>query len=128
VDGEKLVEAITHLVRNAIRFTPDGGMVTLRAVREPERLVIEVEDTGIGISAERQTELFGSTVSIRDSMHHHSSNALEFNSAGLGLGIPIVRGIVGMHGGTLELTSAEGRGSVFRIVIPVVSDVRLEAA
>jgi len=128
VDGERLAEAITHLVRNGIRFTPDGGTVTVRAERGPTHLAIEVEDTGIGISRERQAQLFDQAFLVGDSKHHHSSESLEFNSAGMGLGLPIVRGIVRMHGGTLHLTSAVGRGSVFRIVIPLEAEAGMEAA
>jgi signal transduction histidine kinase len=128
VDGERIVEAVAHLVRNAIRFTADGGAVTVRAARGPARLEITVEDTGVGMSAKRQAEILDQAVLAGDSKHHHSSDGLEFNSAGMGLGIPIVRGIVNMHGGSLEVSSTEGRGSVFRIVLPIDDDLRMEAA
>lgn len=128
LDGERIVEALTHLLRNGVRFTPDGGTVTVRAAREAGRLVLEVEDTGIGIPRERQAALFGHAILVRDSKHHHSSAGLEFRSAGLGLGIPIVRGVVRMHGGTLQVTSEEGRGSVFRIVLPLEPAADREAA
>ena len=128
VDGEKLVEAVGHLVRNGIRFTPDGGSVTVRAKRVAASLTIEVEDTGIGLSKESQARLFDQAVPVHDARHHHSSDSLEFNSAGLGLGLPIVRGIVRMHGGTLRVTSAEGRGTTFRIEIPLDADIGMEAA
>ena len=61
-------------------------------------------------------------------MQHHSSTTLEFNSAGLGLGLPIALGIAEAHGGSLTVESQPGRGSVFTLVIPTGSDQVLEAA
>jgi signal transduction histidine kinase len=119
VDGPRMTEAVANLVRNGIRFTPDGGSVEVRALRKGGFLVIEVVDSGIGISEDKARVLFDPAVMIRDSKHHHSSDSLEFNSAGLGLGLPIARGIVEFHGGTIEVESGIGRGSTFRIRIPV---------
>jgi signal transduction histidine kinase len=119
VDGPRMTEAVANLVRNGIRFTPDGGSVEVRALRKGGFLVIEVVDSGIGISEDKARVLFDPAVMIRDSKHHHSSGSLEFNSAGLGLGLPIARGIVEFHGGTIEVESGIGRGSTFRIRIPV---------
>jgi len=128
VDGERLVEAICNLVQNGIRFTPDGGEVLVRAYRDAAHLVVEVKDTGIGISEERRSEIFDRAFMIQDSRHHHSSDTLEFKSSGLGLGLPIARGIVRMHGGTIEVESAEGRGSVFRVRLPIEAEAGREAA
>ncbi len=119
VDGPRMTEAVANLVRNGIRFTPDGGSVEVNAIREEGMLVIEVADSGIGISEEQAKGLFDPAVMIRDSKHHHSSDTLEFNSEGLGLGLSIARGIVEVHGGTIEVESSLGRGSRFRIRIPV---------
>jgi len=118
VDGPRMTEAVANLVRNGIRFTPDGGSVKVSARREGGMLVIEVADSGIGISEDQARVLFDPAVMIRDSRHHHSSDTLEFNSEGLGLGLPIARGIVEVHGGTIEVESSLGRGSRFRIRIP----------
>jgi signal transduction histidine kinase len=119
VDGPRLTEAIANLVRNAIRFTPDGGRVRVAAAVRNDCLAIEVEDNGIGIAPDRQRALFERVVFAGDSLHHHSSRALEFNSAGLGLGLPIARGIVEAHGGAIRLESEVGRGSRFVVEIPV---------
>ncbi len=119
LDGPRMTEAIANLVRNGIRFTPDGGRVEVQAVREGDDLVIEVVDSGIGISEERAMMLFESAVMIRESRHHHSSDTLEFKSEGLGLGLSIARGIVEAHGGSLDIESTPGQGSTFRIRIPV---------
>jgi signal transduction histidine kinase len=128
VDGDRLVEAITNLISNGIRFTPDGGEVLVRSYRDATHLVVEVEDTGIGISEDRQDEIFDRAFMIHDSTHHHSSDTLEFKSTGLGLGLPIARGIIRMHGGTIEVESAVDRGSVFRVRLPVEAESAREAA
>jgi signal transduction histidine kinase len=117
VDRPRLVQAITHLVSNGIRFTADGGRVDVRAWREGPRLAIEVHDTGVGIEADRQSDLFERAM-VRDSRNHHSSSRLEFNSAGLGLGLPIARGIVEAHGGRIGFTSTPGAGSTFTSWVP----------
>ena len=119
VDRPRLVQAITHLVSNGIRFTADGGRVDVRSWRDGPRLAIEVKDTGVGIDAERQGDLFERAM-VRDSRNHHSSSRLEFNSSGLGLGLPIARGIVEAHGGRIAFTSIPGAGSTFTIWVPAV--------
>jgi signal transduction histidine kinase len=118
VDGPRMTEAVANLVRNGIRFTPDGGSVEVSALREGGILIIEVADSGIGIPEDQARVLFDRAVMIRDSRHHHSSDTLEFKSEGLGLGLPIARGIVEFHGGTIEVESSLGRGSRFRIRLP----------
>ena len=115
VDGPRMTLALTHLARNAIRFTPDGGEVRIRGTAHGRGLVITVEDNGVGIPAERQSHLFERSFMLRSSSHHHSSQTLEFGSAGLGLGLGIARGIVEAHEGTLTVVSEPGRGSTFTI-------------
>ena len=65
---------------------------------------------------------------LRNSQNHHSSTTLEFNSAGLGLGLSIAQGIVQMHGGTIEVRSVEGAGSVFTVRLPVADAAERRAA
>jgi len=119
VDGPRMTEAVANLVRNGIRFTPDGGTVEIRSHRDGGAIVIDVADSGIGISEDQAKTLFDPSVMTRDSKHHHSSDTLAFNSEGMGLGLSIARGIAEFHGGTLEVESRVGRGSRFRIRIPV---------
>ncbi len=119
LDGARLMQATAHLVRNAIRFTPDGGQINIQAERQGDNLVISVADTGIGIAEDKKPHLFDRSFMLRDSLQHHSSGTLEFNSAGLGLGLPLARGIVEAHGGTIGLESQPGHGSTFTIRIPL---------
>ena len=128
VDGPRLVEAVYHLVCNGIRFTPDGGSVEVEATRDGADLAIRVRDSGIGIPAERLGRLLDRSLMLRGSRNHHSSSTLEFNSAGLGLGIPIARAVAEAHGGTLSAQAAEGRGSVFTLRIPARSTSAEEEA
>ena len=118
VDGPRLAQALANLVRNGIRFTPEGGRVDVRLSTDPAGCVLEVSDTGVGIAPEQQKQLFTRAFVVRDVAHHHSSNTLEFGSAGLGLGLAIARGIVEAHGGTIAVESTPGAGSVFTIRLP----------
>lgn len=118
LDGARLSQAIAHLVRNAIRFTPDDGRIEVRSAWEHGWLRVEVRDTGVGIAAESRERIFERGFVVRSSLHHHSSSRLEFNSAGLGLGLPIARGIVEAHGGSISVESEPGKGSLFAIRIP----------
>jgi signal transduction histidine kinase len=119
LDGPRLAQAIGNLIRNGIRFTPDGGSVHVRGRRQGEDLVIEIQDTGVGISEAQRESLFHRSFVLRDPRHHHSSRTLEFNSSGLGLGLPIACGIVEAHGGTITAESRVGEGSTFTISLPV---------
>jgi signal transduction histidine kinase len=118
VDGPRLVEAVYQLACNGVRFTPDGGSVEVDATREGEDLVIRVRDTGVGIPADRLEHLLDRSLMLRGARHHHSSTTLEFNSGGLGLGIPIARAVADAHGGALAAQPAEDRGTVFTLRIP----------
>jgi signal transduction histidine kinase len=117
-DVARVSDALANLIRNGVRFTPDGGHVVVRARREGERVLLEVQDDGVGIAPERLKMLLDRHAPVRDSLHHHSSSTLEFNSAGLGLGLSITRGIVEAHGGVLRAESREGQGSLFTIDLP----------
>jgi signal transduction histidine kinase len=128
VDGPRLRQAVSNLVRNGIRFTPDGGHVDVDARRDGELLVIQVCDDGVGIPLEKQRHVFERASLMRDSLHHHSSSSLEFNSAGMGLGLSIASGIVAAHGGTIGLESEPGVGSRFTIRLPLQAVEQIDAA
>ncbi len=126
-DPARLGHAVTHLLTNAIRFTADGGKVEAQARWKDRVLEIAVSDTGVGIPADRRSALLESGAG-HEILNHHSSTTLEFQSAGLGLGLPIARGIVEAHGGLLSLDSEVGRGSTFVMRLPLQRAETLEKA
>jgi signal transduction histidine kinase len=118
VDRAQVLHALDALIRNGIRFTPDGGAVTVRALASGEDFSIEVRDTGIGLSAEAKARLLDQAYVPHDSRHHHTATGLEFNVAGMGFGLALVRSVVEGHGGRLVVDGHEGRGSVFTMLFP----------
>jgi signal transduction histidine kinase len=120
MDAEMMIMAVTHLVSNAIRFTPDGGRIDLVAHERDDHLEIIVGDEGPGIPPERLSRLFEHGYAVHDPLGHHSSDGLEFNSRGLGMGLAITRGIVEAHGGTVSAKNRPEKGTEFVIRIPRV--------
>jgi PAS domain S-box-containing protein len=117
-DTMRIKQILLNLLSNAVKFTPRYGTVTLSAARdEAGALVLTVADTGIGMTAE-ETELALQPF-------RQVESALARRHEGTGLGLPLVKAFVEMHGGTLELDSERGRGTIARIVMPaerVVAD------
>jgi signal transduction histidine kinase len=110
-DRPQLLRVVDNLVANAVKFTPDGGTVRLRARREGDSAVLEVTDTGLGIPRAEQSELF--------KRFFRGTNAIEKAIPGSGLGLAISRVIAEAHGGTIQLDSTPGVGSTFRLVLPL---------
>ncbi|HVP40318.1 MAG TPA: ATP-binding protein [Candidatus Saccharimonadales bacterium] len=121
-DSSRLYLALSNLVQNGVRFTPDGGRVETRARREGPNVLIEVEDTGVGIPSDDLEHIFEKSFAVRSSLGHHSSSDLEFGSGGLGLGLCITRGVVRAHGGDIRVHSVVGQGSLFTVVLPAERD------
>ena len=117
-DSEKLQKVVGNLLSNAITFTPNGGVVTVSFETEadPERedvlSIVQVSDTGRGIPANRQDEVFDRFASFR---------ALDGNQTGTGIGLTLAREFTRMHGGTIDLESAPGAGSTFTVRLPLPS-------
>ena len=109
-EGLKTIAA--NLLSNAIKYTPSGGRVDVSVRRTDEHLLLEVRDTGIGIPKEEQAKLFGE--------FFRASNARGLAEPGTGLGLTIVKSTVEQHGGRIEVESAEGQGSVFRVFLQLV--------
>lgn len=109
-DPEQLDRMLANLVSNAVKFTPDGGRVSLAVRVEPEWVHLTVSDTGIGIPPEDQGHLF--------QRFFRSSNVAELQIQGTGLGLSIVSSIVQSHGGTIEVESALGEGTSFMVHLP----------
>jgi hypothetical protein len=110
-DATRLQQVVWNLLSNAVKFTPSGGRVTLAIRRDAHGVVLEVIDSGIGISADFLPYVF-------DRFRQADSSATRA-LGGLGLGLSIVRHVVLAHGGTVEAFSAGlGLGSTFRISLP----------
>jgi signal transduction histidine kinase len=128
VDADRFVLAITNVLTNGIRFTPDEGWVKVSAYREGRQLAVEVRDSGVGIAADRLGHIFGTGIALREVLNHHSSARLEFRSSGLGLGLAIARGVIEAHGGTISAHSQIGHGAVFVIRVPAFVERERQAA
>jgi signal transduction histidine kinase len=106
---ERLIREVIHnLITNAIKYTPEGGHITVRSMTKGQSVIsVEVEDNGIGISEENQKKLFREFVRIKD-------NAVNGQKvSGIGLGLSIVKRIIDMHGGRVYVISRPGSGSIF---------------
>jgi signal transduction histidine kinase len=122
-DADRLRQAIAQLVDNAIRFTPDGGTVTVSLKVDGAQARVSVRDTGIGIAPHDVEWVFTKLHSVGDVMQH-SSGHLRFGSRGLGLGLALCKGIVEAHQGTIQVDSVPGRGSEFTVVLPLLAGAR----
>ncbi|HID90282.1 MAG TPA: HAMP domain-containing histidine kinase, partial [Anaerolineae bacterium] len=122
-DMERLTQAFSNLISNAIKFTPDGGRITIEArLLDEEHFEVTVADTGIGISKADQELIFEKFYRV-GSASLHSSGEFKFKGGGPGLGLPIARGVIEGHGGCIWVESEgydETRcpGSTFHVVLP----------
>ena len=109
-DRDKLYEVLANLLENAIKFTPSGGTVHIGAqVLDDRHIKMKVSDTGCGISEEHLPRIFDKFYRVQQSSGHAS---------GSGLGLAIAKGLVELHGGTLAVESAPGKGSHFSFTLP----------
>ncbi|MEY3297990.1 MAG: hypothetical protein RLZZ597_1250 [Cyanobacteriota bacterium] len=127
VDEIRMRQVLLNLLNNAVKFTLEGGIITLRVSQVPPAaetsgppfLRLTIEDTGIGIAPENIAKLFKPFVQI--------DSALNRKQTGTGLGLALVKQIVELHGGQVKLTSELGVGSCFAIELPYVSQARPDA-
>ena len=112
-DAERLAQVLINLLNNAARYTPDGGVITLRSESENGEVVLSVSDTGIGLRAEDVPSLFQMFSQVGDSGR----------GGGLGIGLALVKGVVELHGGHVEARSAGvGLGSTFLVRLPAARE------
>lgn len=109
-DGPKLEQTVFNLMSNASKFTPRGGSIILSARRREAEVIIEVEDSGIGISKEEQARLFKPYSRINADRQRHP---------GLGLGLALAKQVVELHGGKIWVESESGKGSTFSFSLPL---------
>ena len=109
-DRERIVQLMTNLVGNALKFTPRAGGVSVHMEDRTDEVEIVVRDTGPGIPADELPHIF--------ERFYRGTNTGEARASGSGLGLAIAQSIVDMHAGTIEVASEIGRGTEFRILLP----------
>ncbi|HYH77574.1 MAG TPA: HAMP domain-containing sensor histidine kinase, partial [Arthrobacter sp.] len=111
VDGPRISQVLDNLVSNAIKYSPDGGNVLVSLEQGDGHLTCTVSDTGMGMTAEDQAEVFAK--------FFRTSNVRRTAIPGVGLGLPISKAIVEAHGGTITVASALGKGTTFTFRLPL---------
>ncbi|MEO7599933.1 MAG: PAS domain-containing protein [Opitutus sp.] len=120
-DHTRVAQVISNLLINSAKYTPRGGKIWLTAVREDREVVIVVRDNGIGIPESELTSIF--------QMFSQVDRSIERSTGGLGIGLALVRGIVALHGGTVDARSkGPDLGSTFTVRLPVVATSTQTAA
>ena len=109
-DEDRLRQVVHNLINNAFKFTPAGGKITLRAKEDGANLIVEVQDTGRGISEEEQQRLF---------QPYHRLVSDRERLSGLGLGLALSKKLVELHGGQIWVKSRKGKGSTFGFSVPL---------
>ena len=122
IDSARIMQALRNVINNAIKYTPDGGTITINGRKLPGFIEVVISDTGIGISPENQAMIFEKFGQL-GRVELHSSGKTKFKGGGPGLGLPIARGILEAHGGSIWVESKgydEIRcpGSTFHILLP----------
>ncbi|MES2521192.1 MAG: PAS domain S-box protein, partial [Gemmatimonadota bacterium] len=113
-DATRMAQVVGNLLQNAAKYTPDGGQITLEALRDGDDVVIRVSDTGIGIERAMLSHVF--------EMFTQVDHPRAKSKGGLGIGLALVRQLVEMHGGTVRADSdGAGTGSTFTVRLPLAS-------
>jgi len=113
IDAEKMSLAITNLLDNAVKYTPDGGRIDFSISQERGAIKIVMQDSGIGIPKNQKDRLF--------SKFFRADNATAVQTSGTGLGLYMVKKIIDRHGGKIVVDSVEGKGTAFIITLPEIS-------
>jgi PAS domain S-box-containing protein len=109
-DKGRVRQVLLNLLNNALKFTPEEGKIILKATKKGSQLIVEVRDTGPGISIEKQHDLF-------DPYYRAGENGE--NLSGLGLGLALCKMLVELHGGRISVKSRLGKGSTFSFTLPL---------
>jgi two-component system phosphate regulon sensor histidine kinase PhoR len=113
LDPDRIERALINLVQNAVKFTPEGGAVTVSAERTPQELLLRVSDTGIGIDSAALPRIFE---------RFYKADPSRAGRAGSGIGLAIVKHSVEAHGGSVGVESELGAGSTFTVRLPLSAD------
>lgn len=114
-DENRLIQILFNIIHNAIKYTEEGS-VTIRATHEGRKATVSIEDTGIGISEATQQKIFQ-----RYEQENASSAAI---GGGIGLGLAVSKQLVELHGGTINVTSTFGKGSIFYFTLPLAEETK----
>jgi signal transduction histidine kinase len=111
-DEDRLRQVLLNLLQNAFKFTPVGGKIILRAREDGANLIIEVEDTGRGISKQELKDIF-------EPYRQQKNKGTRIS--GLGLGLALSKRLIELHGGSIWVKSKKGKGSIFGFSVPLVA-------
>lgn len=111
LDKEKIKIVIQNILDNAVKYTPEGGKITISLNKKNKNLEIKVQDSGIGIPENEKGRLFNK--------FFRGTNAAKMNNDGSGLGLFIAKNIIDEHGGKIWFDSTEGQGSAFYFTLPI---------
>ena len=111
VDAEKLNAVIQNLIENALKYTPEGGMVRVVVEQKEQNILVSVQDSGIGIPKAEREHIF--------TKFYRGRNAVKTATEGSGLGLYIARKVIQRHGGDIWFESEDGKGTTFSFSIPI---------
>ena len=111
-NAERLQQAVTNLLTNSMRYTPEGGSIKVRSFVNEDRACVSVEDTGIGMSEKELEHVFA--------RFWRADSARDRATGGIGIGLPITKEIVNRHKGEISVKSKEGEGTTFTIALPLL--------
>ncbi len=113
-DKDMLSQIWINLITNSIKYTPEGGEITVNLYRQSDRIIVEITDTGIGIAREDQKHIF--------ERFYKTDKSRQPSQKGNGLGLSIVKKIIDLHQGEIMVSSSPGEGTVFSVYLPVKSN------
>lgn len=109
-DHDRMIQAINNLISNAIKYTPDGGEVSILGEIESDNVIVKISDTGIGIEEEEFSQIFD--------RFYRTQRSTQSKVSGTGLGLAICKAIIERHRGTIEVASVPEKGTTFTVKLP----------